>query len=62
MCFGMVAEKYKEKGKLNTNNYVSERKKTPWRGMITLFRAERYKMPIEGTMKRYDYFRLPSAM
>jgi hypothetical protein len=39
------------------NNYVSERKRIPWRGMIALFRTERYKMPIEGIMKNYDYFR-----
>jgi len=29
----------------------------PWCGMIALFRSERHKMPIEGTMERYDYFR-----
>jgi hypothetical protein len=43
-------------GKLNMSNYVSERKRIPWRGMIAVFRTERYKMPIEGTMKSYDYF------
>jgi hypothetical protein len=36
-------------------NYVSERKMTPWRGMIAVFRIQRYRKPIEGTMKTYDY-------
>lgn len=49
-------------GKLNMNNYVSEKKRTLWRSMIALFRTERYKMPIEDTTKRYEYFRLHSAM
>jgi hypothetical protein len=42
-------------GTLNTTNCVSERKMTPWRGLIAVFRIERYKKPIDGTMKRYNY-------
>lgn len=43
-------------GTLNMSYYVSERTMMSWHGMITLFHTERYKMPIEGSMKEYEYF------
>lgn len=43
-------------GTLNMSYYVSERKMMSWPGMIALFHTERYKVPIEGAMKEYDYF------